>query len=105
MASSPPVYCPLCGAVNLPDAISCVSCGQPLTPAPSQQLLMPGALLHQRYRILGQAGAGGFSTVYRAEDAQLERRIVAVKELSQRRQEPEEMRKAGEAFRHEAVLL
>ncbi|HEY7122686.1 MAG TPA: protein kinase [Ktedonobacterales bacterium] len=105
MASSPPIYCPLCGAVNLPDATSCVSCGHPLASTPSQQLLVPSALLRQRYRILGQAGAGGFSTVYRAEDTQVHHRVVAVKEISQRRETPEDAQKTSEAFQQEAVLL
>jgi serine/threonine protein kinase len=105
MASSPPIYCPICGAVNLPDATSCVSCGHPLAPAPSQQLLAPAMLLRQRYRILEQAGTGGFSTVYRAEDTQVHNRIVAVKEISPRRQNPEDAQKTSEAFQQEAVLL
>ncbi len=105
MASSPPIYCPLCGAVNQPDAASCVSCGHPLAPTPSQQLLAPAALLRQRYRILEQAGRGGFSTVYRAEDTQVHRRVVAIKEISQRRQTPEDAQKTSEAFQQEAMLL
>ncbi len=105
MASSPPIYCPLCGAVNLPDATSCVSCGHPLAATPSQQLLAPSVLLRQRYRILGQAGRGGFSTVYRAEDTQVHNRVVAVKEISQRRQQPEDAQKISEVFQQEAVLL
>ncbi len=36
-------------------------------------------LLKQRYRILGQVGAGGFAAVYKAEDTQFGNRIVAVK--------------------------
>jgi WD40 repeat protein len=105
MASSPPVYCPLCGAVNQPDAASCVACGHPLVPTPTQQLLAPAALLRGRYRILGQAGRGGFSTVYRAEDTQVHSRVVAVKEISQRRQTPEDAQKTSAAFQQEAVLL
>ncbi len=108
------VYCDNCGAANRPQARFCTACGElmaavssPGSPgvASSTGLLPSQSLLKQRYRILSQAGKGGFGAVYKAADTQLGNRLVAVKELSQKGLDQQELAEAAEAFRREAHLL
>jgi hypothetical protein len=67
--------------------------------------LVPGFLLHGRYRILSIAGIGGMGAVYKALDMQLGGRVVAVKELSKHGLSPREIADTTEAFTAEALLL
>ena len=69
----------------------------------SQQHL---SLLHQRYHLLHQIGTGGFGAVYQAEDMQLGKRLLAVKEMSpQHNLSAQENADGVEAFKKEALLL
>ncbi|HET8911947.1 MAG TPA: serine/threonine-protein kinase, partial [Ktedonobacteraceae bacterium] len=108
------LYCDICGAANRTQAAYCSSCGQPLFD-PMGDLannrlaltgnLQPGFLLRQRYRIIDYVGKGGFGAVYKTEDLELGNRIIAIKEMSQFGLRPEEVSKAIEIFKGEAVLL
>lgn len=96
-----PQICSTCQTSNPPQAAFCFGCGQALKPATSDP-----AILHQRYHLLHQLGAGGFGSVYQAEDIQLGKRLVAVKEMSTRTQmSAQEYAEAEEAFKKEALLL
>jgi len=112
-------YCTTCGAANQAQDAFCFACGKPLqTAVPPPQypvtgsasgtltgLLTPNHLLKQRYLILSQLGKGGFGAVYKAEDAQLGNRLLAVKEMSQSGLSPQEIIEATENFKREALLL
>ncbi|HEY71667.1 MAG: serine/threonine protein kinase [Chloroflexi bacterium] len=70
------------------------------------RLLVPGTLLHQRYKVLAPVGQGGMGAVYRAEDLRLEGRICAIKEVRPDPDAtPEALAQAQEQFRREAFTL
>jgi serine/threonine protein kinase len=109
---SPTLFCDTCGAANRAQANFCASCGRRMYAVTGGSisntltgLLAPRNLLNRRYRIVGQAGKGGFGAVYKAEDLAFGGRSVAVKEMSQSGLSAAELAEATRAFKHEALLL
>jgi serine/threonine protein kinase len=117
-------FCIDCGAANPLHAKFCFACGElvneqgpalhatamtmkvkALKNADATELLKPGKVLKQRYKILSQIGQGGFGAVYKAEDKELGQRLLAVKEMSQQYLSQQEIEAGVEAFKHEALLL
>ena len=107
-------YCKACGAVNPAQATHCFACHEPLSNAtagnaattnPLTGLLIPAIIIHQRYRILDVLSTGEVNTVYKAEDTQLGKRIIALKEIGQHNQQTPEAAVLFEASRREMLLL
>ena len=100
------LYCDACGAANRPQAKFCFVCGQSLPETTSSiERPVPPSLIRQRYQVISQIGKGGFGAVYKVEDTELGKRIVAVKEMSQHGLSPQEIAEAANAFKREALLL
>src|SRR5215469_2175910 len=104
------VFCIQCGAANLLQAKYCFSCGQAVEGHDKKRLnadqpgqLKPGDVLKQRYKVLSQIGQGGFGAVYKAEDQELGKRVLAVKEMSQQSLSSQEIEEGVEAFKREAL--
>jgi serine/threonine protein kinase len=96
-----PRICPECQTSNPPQAAFCFGCGKSLG-----QVAVTPELLHQRYHLLHTLGTGGFGAVYQAEDMQLGKRLVAIKEMSlQSNLSAQQQAEATEAFRQEAFML
>ncbi len=99
-------YCIDCGAINQQADVYCFACGTQLL-AEDDTLAAnthEAHLLHQRYRLQSQVGAGGFSAVYKAEDTATGK-IVAVKAISLRGLTSQEKIEATDAFNREVSLL
>jgi serine/threonine protein kinase len=78
----------------------------PTSSSPSLTGLLPAnSLLKQRYLILSRLGQGGMGAVYEAADTQLGDRLVAVKEMSQKGLDRQELAEATAAFKREAHML
>lgn len=100
--STQPHFCSHCGAANPGESTMCFSCQAPLT---SLEERVQETLLHERYRLLTQVGAGGFGGVYRALDTAEGARVVAVKQITLRGLSAQEVIEATDAFNREVSLL
>jgi len=67
--------------------------------------LIPQSILAQRYLILKVAGRGGMSAIYLALDMRMDRKRVAIKEMSQQNLDDTERQEAAARFQQEAHLL
>jgi len=83
-------------AASMPAVLSARATVEPLRPA---------ALFAQRYRILGKVGEGGFGVIYKAEDIEHHRRLVAIKQINLRTLSPREMIQATDSYNREVRLL
>jgi serine/threonine protein kinase len=100
-------YCVICGAHNATDHARCFACGHSLKvtqPLHSVAPVAPVPLLNARYHLLEQVGAGGFSTVHKAEDKQTNQ-LVAIKATSLRGLSSQEKIEATDAFNREVTML
>src|SRR5262249_52496459 len=104
--------CPFCQQTNRPGATFCAFCGHTLVTAPTGPLpaigpggLVPGTLLHNRYRILRRVAQGGMGAVYQAEDREHPGQHWAIKEMVQNAIAPEDRTQALKDFMREATIL
>ena len=105
MLLPPELFCAVCGAANNPQDSHCFACHQPLQPSTTTATIQTNHVLRQRYHVLNRLGQGGMGSVYQAEDIELGKRLIAIKELSQRGLNQHEAHEAEESFKHEALLL
>ena len=111
MSTLTSLFCEHCGAANEPQVTYCCFCGRPLQETQTASYdaesgsLLTGAVLKGHYRIIKPVGQGGMGTVYRAQDAELNDRAVAIKEMILSGLSAEETTEAIETFKREATLL
>ena len=116
-------FCNRCGALVADQATICSTCGTSLpasnlalsipaaslSPALSAPAavgpLRPGSLFAQRYRILSRIGEGGFGVIYKAQDIEHHRRLVAIKQINLRTLSPREMIEATDSYNREVRHL
>jgi tRNA A-37 threonylcarbamoyl transferase component Bud32 len=67
--------------------------------------LQPGALLKERYRIIGQAGQGGYGVVYKASDTRKRNRLVAIKQIDLSALTTRQIIEATDSFNREVQML
>src|SRR5712692_1565020 len=72
-------------------------------PVPTQ--LLPRTVFRNRYYIIGEVGAGGFGSVYKAKDTLSGDRLVAIKEVKLLGLQQQAMIEATNAFEREVSLL
>jgi serine/threonine protein kinase len=80
---------------------------RPVAPQGRPNVLKPGTVLQNRYRILDVLGVGGMSTVYRARDLRFTsvERLCAIKEMFNSTEDPKLRQLRLSNFQREAALL
>jgi eukaryotic-like serine/threonine-protein kinase len=75
--------------------------------AKQRSQLEPGAVLQDRYRVIGVLGAGGFSSVYQARDMRFPTvtRLCAIKEMINMALDPQMRELTTRSFEREASIL
>ncbi|RME32555.1 MAG: protein kinase, partial [Thermoflexia bacterium] len=78
-----------------------------MPPPRKEGRLAPGAILQNRYKILGILGSGGMSTVYKAQDLRFPKvtRLCAVKEMTNTATDPKVWAVMMQNFEREASIL
>jgi serine/threonine-protein kinase len=98
-----PHYCSK-GHENSPGGRFCIQCGEQLEP-PVSQVVYPGEILGDRYRIVRELGHGGFGRTYLAEDLNRFNEPCVLKEFAPQVQGTYALQKAEELFEREAGVL
>src|SRR5258707_500219 len=75
------------------------------TAATYSDILAPGTLLQNRYRIESEIGQGGYSIVYKAHDTKRYGRVVTIKQINLRNLSSRQVIEATETFNRETTLL
>ncbi|MGE5334365.1 MAG: protein kinase domain-containing protein [Nitrososphaerota archaeon] len=106
------VSCARCGHQLPPDALFCPGCGVSVQGRSASQRdlhrpgrIPPGTLLRQRYYIERKLAQGGHSAVYLARDTFDSGTPVALKEMRETQQTPEERDSAINSFMREERML
>jgi WD40 repeat protein/predicted Ser/Thr protein kinase len=104
------IVCHHCNTVNSAQENFCDECGAALHAAqapvpPSLRQASGSTLLKQRYRVIDKLGEGGFGTVYKVEDTQLNNRLLAAKKLDLAAIASRDQQNAISNFQQEASML
>jgi hypothetical protein len=108
------IECPRCDAKNPDSAAYCQQCSLGIDQPGTDSDPLVGKIFHRKFRILSRIGTGGFGTVYRARDEDLDhvvalkvvhRHVVAhPKQIKRFRQEGRVLRLLGDTTRHVPTL-